>query len=62
MDRNPANIPQSTLDLRILKALDDSESYGPGMVRRVELITEGTFKLSPGSLIPAFQRMEEAGV
>jgi PadR family transcriptional regulator, regulatory protein PadR len=35
--------------------------HGLGISRRVEQITQGTFKVRPGSLFPALYRMEEAG-
>ena len=61
MERNQANLLQGTLDLLILKAIGDGEFHGLGIARRVEQITEGTFKIRPGSLFPALHRMEEAG-
>ena len=61
MERNQANLLQGTLDLLILKAVGDDEFHGLGIARRVELITQGTFKVRPGSLFPALHRMEEAG-
>ena len=61
MERNQANLLQGTLDLLILKAIGDGEFHGLGIARRVEQITDGTFKVRPGSLFPALHRMEEAG-
>ncbi len=61
MKRNQANLLQGTLDLLILKAIGDGEFHGLGIARRVEQITDGTFKVRPGSLFPALHRMEEAG-
>lgn len=61
MERNQANLLQGTLDLLILKAIGDSEFHGLGVARRVEQITQGTFRVRPGSLFPALHRMEEAG-
>jgi PadR family transcriptional regulator PadR len=61
VERNQANLLQGTLDLLILKAIGDGEFHGLGIARRVEQITEGTFKVRPGSLFPALHRMEEAG-
>ena len=61
MERNQANLLQGTLDLLILKAIGDGEFHGLGIARRVEQITEGTFKVRPGSLFPALHRMEEEG-
>jgi PadR family transcriptional regulator, regulatory protein PadR len=61
VERNQANLLQGTLDLLILKAIGDGEFHGLGIARRVEQITQGTFKVRPGSLFPALHRMEEAG-
>ena len=61
MERNQANLLQGTLDLLILKAIGDGEFHGLGIARRVEQITQETFKVRPGSLFPALHRMEEAG-
>jgi transcriptional regulator len=52
---------QGTLDLLILKALSLQELHGLGVARRIEQITHGAFKVKPGSLFPALQRMEGAG-
>ena len=61
MEQNQANLLQGTLDLLILKAIGDGEFHGLGIARRVEQITQGTFKVRPGSLFPALHRMVEAG-
>lgn len=61
MERNQANLLQGTLDLLILKAIGDAQFHGLGIAKRVEQITQGTFKVRPGSLFPALHRMEEAG-
>ncbi len=59
---NPrATLLQGTLDLLILKALNVGELHGLGVSRRIEQITEGTFRVQPGSLFPALHRLEEAG-
>jgi PadR family transcriptional regulator, regulatory protein PadR len=52
---------QGTLDLLILKALGDDQFHGLGVSRRIELITQGAFHVTAGSLFPALHRMEEAG-
>ena len=56
-----SNLLQGTLDLLILKAIGDAELHGLGVSRRIEQITEGTFRVGAGSLFPALHRMEEAG-
>ena len=54
-------VPQGTLDLLILKAIGDTDLHGLGVSRRIELITHGTFRVTPGSLFPALHRMEQSG-
>ena len=61
MGQNQTNLLQGTLDLLILKAIGEGEAHGLGIYRRIEQITQGTFKVKPGSLFPALHRMEEAG-
>ena len=56
-----ASLLQGTLDLLILKALSTGELHGLGVSRRIEQITDGTFRVQPGSLFPALHRLEEAG-
>lgn len=61
MSSKPTNLVQGTLALLILKALGPGELHGLGISRRIEQITQGTFRVKPGSLFPALHRMEEAG-
>jgi len=57
----PTTLLQGTLDLLILKSLVAAEMHGLGISRRIQLITDGTFVVKPGSLFPALHRMEEEG-
>jgi PadR family transcriptional regulator PadR len=57
----PTTLLQGTLDLLILKSLVAAEMHGLGISRRIQLITNGTFVVKPGSLFPALHRMEEEG-
>jgi len=50
-----------TLDLLILKTLSLQPMHGFGITRRVEQISRGVFKVNPGSLLVALQRLERAG-
>ena len=56
-----AELLQGTLDLLVLKSLGAGPLHGLGVSRRIELITNGTFAVKPGSLFPALHRLEEAG-
>ena len=52
---------QGTLDMLILKTLSLEPLHGFGIARRVEQISRGVFKVNPGSLLTALQRLERAG-
>jgi PadR family transcriptional regulator, regulatory protein PadR len=63
MDQAPPNtdVIQGTLDLLILKTLSLDPMHGFGIARRVEQISRGVFKVNPGSLLVALQRLERQG-
>jgi transcriptional regulator len=52
---------QGTLDMLILKTLDLQPMHGYGIAIRIEQISKGVFQVNPGSLFPAFRRLERAG-
>jgi transcriptional regulator len=60
-DAKPTPLLQGTLDLLLLKALSAEPRHGLGVSRRVEQITAGAFRVTPGSLFPALHRLEEQG-
>ena len=60
MDDN-TDVIQGTLDLLILKTLSLQPLHGFGIARRIEQISRGVFKVNPGSLLTALQRLERAG-
>ena len=53
---------QGTLDMLILKSLSLEPMHGFGVTQRIEQISDGVFKVNPGSLLLAFQRLERAGL
>jgi len=62
MDDEPTtDVIQGTLDMLILKTLSLEPMHGFGIARRVEQISRGVFKVNPGSLLTALQRLERAG-
>jgi transcriptional regulator len=61
MDEPTTDVIQGTLDLLILKTLSLEPMHGFGIARRVEQISRGVFKVNPGSLLTALQRLERAG-
>jgi|SRR5262245_60993165 PadR family transcriptional regulator len=61
MDEPNTDVIQGTLDMLILKTLSLEPMHGFGITRRIEQISRGVFKVNPGSLLTAFQRLERAG-
>jgi transcriptional regulator len=61
MDQPNTDVIQGTLDMLILKTLSLEPMHGFGIARRVEQISRGVFKVNPGSLLTALQRLERAG-
>jgi PadR family transcriptional regulator PadR len=61
MDDANTDVIQGTLDMLILKTLSLGPMHGFGIARRIEQISRGVFKVNPGSLLTAFQRLERAG-
>ena len=61
MDDQNTDVIQGTLDMLILKTLSLEPMHGFGIARRVEQISRGVFKVNPGSLLTALQRLERSG-
>jgi transcriptional regulator len=62
MDELNTDVIPGTLDLLILKTLSLAPLHGFGVARRIEQISRGVFKVNPGSLLTAFQRLERSGL
>jgi PadR family transcriptional regulator PadR len=62
MDEPNTDVIQGTLDMLILKTLTLEPMHGFGIARRIEQISRGVFKVNPGSLLTAFQRLERNGL
>ena len=61
VDENNTDVIQGTLDMLILKTLSLQPLHGFGIARRIEQISRDVFKVNPGSLLTALQRLERAG-
>ncbi|MGN6592832.1 MAG: PadR family transcriptional regulator [Terriglobales bacterium] len=61
MEPTSTDVIPGTLDLLILKTLQLEPLHGFGIARRVEQVSRGVFKVNPGSLLTALQRLERAG-
>jgi transcriptional regulator len=57
-----SDVIQGTLDMLILKSLSLEPMHGFGITKRIEQISKGVFRVNPGSLLLAFQRMERDGL
>jgi DNA-binding PadR family transcriptional regulator len=61
MADKPSGLVQGTLDMLILKTLELEPTHGYGIALRIEQTSKGVFQVNPGSLFPAFRRLERAG-
>ena len=61
MAEKSSDLVQGTLDMLILKTLELEPKHGYGIAMRLEQISEGVFRVNPGSLFPAFRRLERDG-
>lgn len=57
----PDELVQGTLEMLILKALALEPMHGYGIALRLEQLSQGIFRINPGSLLPALSRLERAG-
>lgn len=56
-----SDLVQGTLEMLILKTLALEPMHGYGVAIRIEQISNGIFRVNPGSLLPALSRLERAG-
>ena len=61
MSKPKSDVLHGTLQLLVLKTLAIEPMHGLGVVRRIELVTKGTFSVSLGGLFPTLHRMEQEG-
>ena len=61
MDQPNTDLIQGTLDMLILKTLSLEPMHGYGIARRIEQVSRSVFKVNPGSLLTALQRLERSG-
>lgn len=62
MPEKTAELVQGTLDMLILKTLALEPLHGYGIGLRIQQISRGVFQVNPGSLFPAFRRLERQGL
>lgn len=61
MAEQGTDVIQGTLDVMILKTLSLQPLHGFGISRRIEQVSRNVFKVNPGSLLTALQRLERDG-
>ena len=57
-----AGLVQGTLDMLILRTLALEPRHGYGIAQRIAEMSRGVFAVNPGSLFPAFRRLERDGL
>jgi PadR family transcriptional regulator PadR len=62
MPPDSTDVIQGTLDMLILKSLSVEPMHGFGISRRIEQVSRGVFRVNPGSLLLAFQRLDRQGL
>jgi PadR family transcriptional regulator PadR len=61
MGQKSGDMVQGTLEMLILKTLALEPMHGYGVALRIEQVSQGVFRVNPGSLLPALARMEHGG-
>jgi PadR family transcriptional regulator, regulatory protein PadR len=61
MGERNGELVQGTLEMLVLKTLALESMHGYGIALRIEQVSNGVFRVNPGSLLPALSRMERAG-
>ena len=63
MSDAPADLLQGTLDLLVLRTLDQlGPQHGFGIARRIEQVSANVLALNQGTLYPALLRLEQQGL
>ena len=61
MEASNRELVQGTLEMLVLKTLALESMHGYGRALRIEQISNGVFRVYPGSLLPALSPMERSG-
>jgi PadR family transcriptional regulator, regulatory protein PadR len=61
MGERNGELVQGTLEMLVLKTLALESMHGYGIALRIEQVSDGVFRVNPGSLLPALSRMERTG-
>ena len=60
--RPQTDVLRGSLDLLVLKTLSLTPMHGWGISQRVQQLSDGVLEVNQGSLYPALQRLEKAGL
>ena len=60
-EANHRELVQGTLEMLVLKTLALESMHGYRRALPIEQISNGVFRVNPGSLLPALSRMERSG-
>ncbi len=61
--RSPAiEVLKGTLDMMVLKILEEEPQHGYGITRRLQSLTEDALQVDEGSMYPALYRMQKRGL
>ena len=61
MAEKAGDLVQGTLEMLVLKTLALESMHGYGIALRIEQISDGVFRVNPGSPLPALSRLEREG-
>jgi transcriptional regulator len=62
MPDKSSDLVQGTLDMLVLKTLALESMHGYGITVRIEQMSKGVFRVNPGSLFLAIQRLDRDGL
>lgn len=62
MATSPSDRMQGTLDLLVLRVLQQARMHGWGIAQQIQLISRDVLQVNQGSLYPALRRLEERGL
>lgn len=57
----PADLVQGTLDLLILRTIENESLHGWAIAQRIQRLSNEELRVNQGSLYPALQRLERQG-
>jgi len=62
MSRQQTDVLRGSLDLLVLKTLSLAPMHGWGISQRIQQLSRSALEVNQGSLYPALQRLEKAGL